>query len=148
MSSEDGIKMGKNIALQKQIAIMSIAGMSTPAIMSELKLTKAQITRLTKDPAYRTLVETQLTAETGPSLIKAKTRLSKLVDEAVSAIERALKSGETSEELKAASMVLKASGMDVMEREQQDTNITVVLPGAESKEITLESNGESYVVQK
>lgn len=136
----------QEVALRSKIAVLTMAGMSAPKIQAELGLTKAEHTRLCKDPSYMALIEQMQQAENAPALNKAKARMTKLVDKAVDAIERALDSPAHGDSLKAASMVLRSLGLDEQEEQQSDTNITVVLPsGQEAKTINIE--GASYEVQ-
>lgn len=131
-------ELAENLMLQKQIATLVTAGMPLTEVCKTLKISRKRLNALCKDPGYRQFVDAQLDSEIGPLLVRAKTRMSRLVDKAVDAVERALTSGQTADELKAAGIILKAAGLEQQEEKQADTSITVILPTPQPKEVVAE----------
>ena len=127
---QTGPKLAEDLLLQKQIATLVTAGMPLAEICKALKISRQRLNKLCRDPGYKQFVDAQLDTEIGPIIARAKTRMSKLVDKAVDAVERALSSGQTADELKAAGIILKASGLEQQETQQQDNVLNIILPSS------------------
>lgn len=132
-----------NEALTRQIATVMLTGASVSECARQLSLSVPAVKRITESDKYKQIVADTAEDELGPALAKAKAQLARLSTKAVKAIEKALDDGGHREALQAASIVLKAVGLSEDEKQQQDTQITVVMPGAEAP-VTFEvqNNGE------
>ena len=85
--------------------------------------------RISKSDTFKDLVSQIGNDELTPALAKAKSKLAKLTDKAIRVIEHQLDANN----LEAAKIVLKAVGLDQQEeKKDQDTNITVIMPGDRS----------------
>lgn len=115
--------------LTRQVAAASLDGSSAMQISKNLKISYSLVRDIVASAKFKEVLEKAGEQELAPALARAKGQMARLVSKAVKAIERALDEGEHSDALKAASMVFRAVGLDEQEKKDQDTNITVVLPG-------------------
>lgn len=109
----------------KALATAMIAGSTITAAANAINIPLSTAKRISKSEIYRSLVEDIGESELGPALAKAKSKLAKLVDKAIRAVESNL----DKDSLDAAKIVLKSVGLDQQEQKKdQDTNITVIMP--------------------
>lgn len=76
--------------------------------------------------------------ELGPALARAKVKMARLADKAMTVIEQQLDDGN----LNAALAVLKGIGMDEQVDKQVDQTLTIILPGAERQQKTIDISTE------
>lgn len=130
----------------KQVAALAIAGTKITEIAKELKISYRAVKQITSSERYAELIKTVGDEALGPLVAAAKAGLARLSAKAVKVIEKALDqaidgSGNMREGLAAAQVALKAVGIHEDGGQQNDTQITVVLPsGVETR--TIEVQGE------
>jgi transposase-like protein len=129
-------------ALTRQVATVLLTGASVTECAKQLSISPAAVRRIQDTEKFKELVAETAEQELGPALAKAKAQLARLSTKAVKAIEAALDGASHREALQAATIVLKAVGLHEEERQQQDTQINVILPGGESP-MTIEVPNES-----
>lgn len=130
-----------NEALSRQVATVMLSGASVADCAKRLSLSPNAVRKITGSDRYKDLVKVVADEELGPALAKAKAQLARLSTKAVAAIERALDEGSARDALQAATIVLKAVGLSEDEKQQQDTSITVIMPGA-AEPTTIEVQSE------
>lgn len=118
-------------ALTRQVATVMLTGASVAECAKKLTISPAAVRKIVESDKYKEIVATTAEEELAPALAKAKAQLARLSTKAVKAIEETLDNGAYRERIQAATIVLKAVGLHEEERQQQDTSITVVMPGAE-----------------
>lgn len=143
--SEKRPQIVNDLVLAKEVAALYITGATNAEIAKGMKergvtLSRYDINDITESDAFRQIIMEYSEKAMGPAIAKAKARMSRLLDKAVKVIERVLDEGDDANALKAASMVFKSAGLEEQSVDNQDTNITVVLPGSDSsKTIEVES---------
>jgi hypothetical protein len=121
-------------ALTRQVATVMLTGASVTECAKQLTISPAAVRKIVASDKYKDIIADAAEAELGPALAKARGQLARLSVKAVKVVERNLdqyledgKGGR--EALNAATIVLKAVGLHEEGEKQQDTQITVVLPG-------------------
>lgn len=116
----------------KQVAALSVAGLSQDDMSKELGISKRQVRKILVTDEFKAAVK-----EIGDEAVRVavqiiRTRTARLADKATVQLEKALNKGD----LEAVKLVYKTAGIfDSIEKQPAgDTNLTVVLPGA-SKEV-------------
>lgn len=117
-------------ALTRQVATIMLTGASVADCAKRLSISPNAVRTITASDRYKEIVTTAAEEELAPALAKAKAQLARLSTKAVAAIERALDEGSARDALQAATIVLKSVGLHEEEKQQQDTSITVIMPGA------------------
>lgn len=125
-------------ALTRQIATLLLSGISVADCAKQLAITPASVRRITDTDKYKEIVTKAAEDELAPALSKAKAQLARLTTKAIAAIDRALTDGNARDALQAAMIVLKSVGLHEEKDAQQDTSITVILPGGLESPITYE----------
>lgn len=128
-------------ALMRQVAALELVGMSQREIAKQLGVAATAVAKAKDSPRYMEIASEGAEREFGPALVRARAKMSKLLDKAVARIEKVLDSGGDSDGLKAASMILKVTGLEQQEQKTADTSIQVFLGNSdEPKVIEVESN--------
>lgn len=119
-------------SLTRQIATVMLTNASVAECARKLAISPSAVKTILASDKYKEIVAKEAEQELGPALAKAKAQLARLSTKAVAAIERALDEGSARDALQAATIVLKSVGLHEEERQQQDTQLTIIMPGAES----------------
>lgn len=119
-----------NEALTRQVATVMLSGASVADCAKRLTLSPNAVRTITSSARYKEIVAKTAEEELAPALAKAKAQLARLSTKAVAAIERALDEGSARDALQAATIVLKSVGLHEEEKQQQDTQLTIIMPGA------------------
>lgn len=135
-----------NEALTRQIATVALGGASSTEIGKQLGISPVAVRKIQSSDRYKDIVAEAAEAELGPALAKAKAQLARLSTKAVKVIEGTLdkyiEEGTGGRDaLAAATVVLKSVGLHEEQDKQQDTQITVVLPGG-AEPVTYEVKSE------
>jgi len=126
------------ILVPKVLALV-IAGQNKTQIKKALKISPALLNQILESDEYRKLAEQQPREGLLPIISETKAAIGQLLTKAVSVLDHNLDEGD----LQAAITVFKLNGlMDEASREQGDTSITVVLPGASEKVIEVNDADE------
>jgi transposase-like protein len=122
-------------ALTRQVAAVLLTGASVTDCAKQLSISPAAVRRIQASDKYKELVTETAESELAPALAKAKAQLARLSAKAVKAIEKALDEGSARDALQAATIVLRSVGLHEDEKQQQDTAITVIMPGATTEQV-------------
>lgn len=104
----------------------SISGLS-----KALNLHHRVIRRVMEDPRFKEFMDKVMEEEFLPLVTKVRGDIYKLGTEAVRVIRENLKENS----LDAAKLVMKVMALDTVEQKQQDTNLTVIMPGATTEQV-------------
>jgi hypothetical protein len=115
--------------LVRQVVALALLNKTRVEMAKELNVHHATIGKIVNSDKFKELI-----AEVGDeALTQAKTyvrvQMGRLVTDAVNVIKKNLKEGN----LEAAKVVFKTVGLDNEENRVGETNLTVVLPGADEK---------------
>ncbi len=121
------IPVAEREILTRKIASLLLVDPNMPAtkIASELGISRFQVKRITDSDFFKNLIETTAETTMQVAVNQARHSISQLLTQAVRTIKYHLDKNS----LEAAKLVLKSTGIDQGEEKQQsDTNLTVVLP--------------------
>lgn len=112
--------------IARQIAAIAIINPNISDISRQLNISRDLVRRVMDSAKFRDILTAVGDSSLAPAIAKVRAQTSKLVDKALKVIEDKLDEGD----LDAAKVVFKIIGVDQQEDKPQDTNLTVVLPGA------------------
>lgn len=113
----------------KQIAAVAISGASYRQIADTLGISRTLVKKACESPKFKELVAKIGDEELAPAIVRAKSRISKLLDKAMIVLEHHLDQNN----LEAVKLVFKSIGLDNTETGAGDSTINVILPGASPK---------------
>lgn len=117
--------------LHKKLAALLISNpsMRISQICKETGLSRYEVNKVLKNDAFQDLLQDTGGKELMSVVDKAKAKLSRLVDKAIAVVEKRL----DKDDLEAAKMVFKATGIEKSEEKPVDTSINLILPGASNE---------------
>jgi hypothetical protein len=124
--------------LCRQAAALIASGATHATIQQQLNLSRWQTSKLVNDPMTRQYVAEMGEEVTKTALIRIRQDVSKLAGLAMKALESNLKKNN----MEAVKTLLRVVGaLDHETQQAQDTNLTVIMPGAKTEQV-LEVKGE------
>ena len=139
-SQEEVKRGGKRTAIQlsegqlTQIVTMRFTGATTTEIAKVMGISRQSVDNILKKDKALALTKEMQDALVADAKLSAKADIARLTDKAIKALERALEEGDIS----AVKLHFTALGLlEKQEEKQNDTNLTIVLPGQapEPKEV-------------
>lgn len=128
----DAIRVQTAEALVPSVLPLALLGTPAGKIADQLGHPVSRIKMVMNLESYKKALDKAIGEDLEANLKTAKAGISALISKAISAVNRALECGNTSDEIAAAKMVFKAVGLEQTEAETKDTSIQIILPGASS----------------
>lgn len=126
-----------------QVVAMVLAGANILEISREMNMNRGTVRKIMASYRFKELLDKANEGALKNAVAQARTGMAKLVTEALRVIEEKLKQDNS---LEAVKIVMKGLGLDNEEQKVQDTNLTVILPGAKQEtiiDVTPEDSNES-----
>lgn len=118
------------------VVAMVVAGCSVHEIARDQNMNRTTVRKIMASHRFRELLEKTSESTLKSAVAQARSGMARLVTESLRVIENKLKE----DSLEAVKIVMKGLGVEKEEGAVQDTNLTVILPGA--KETSIEVSNE------
>lgn len=134
-------------ALTRQVATIMLGGSSVADCAKRLSISPNAVRTITASDRYKDIVAKVSKESLGPALAQTLAMMTALGPKAVKLVEKAIDdaldgTGSMRDGLDAVGKVHKAMGLGSDDRPQQDTSITVIMPGAAEPQ-TIEVQSET-----
>ncbi len=130
----------------RRVAILAVSGKTAKQIGDELGFSAQQITHIQRGDQYKKLVAHMGEQELAFAASRGKTQMAGMVDDAMSVMRKVMKDylggkGSARDAVTVAQTVNRGVGIEKSEDKQNDTQLTVILPGG-AEPVTYEVKAE------